>query len=231
MSNSIVEAVPFAVYAQDGSDNMAMRPVDAATIILVDRRNENPRFLMGRRSGGHAFMPDLYVFPGGRRDPRDHARPFSQDLHPLVIKRLLSAVPARMTIAGARALALAAMRELKEETGLSATDGHDRADLSHLRYVARAVTPPGNVRRYDTRFFLLPVDDAGISSGAAMDSDELQDLRWVGQQDLANLTVPKITLAILDDVTTLLEADPSLPYGMSVPFYFMQRGQFVRTRI
>ncbi len=234
MSSPPLEAASFAVDAPGHRDahrdRAALRPKDAATIILVDRRGTSPRFLMGRRGGGHAFMPDLYVFPGGRRDRRDHALPFGRDLHPLVTERLLSGSPRRMTAGGARALALAAMRELKEETGLS-VNARDDADLGLLRYVARAITPPGNVRRFDTRFFLLPMDDTGIATDDLRDSDEMQDLRWVGAAEMTGLSIPRITLAVLDDVNSLLAADPSLPYGTPVPFYFMRRGRFVRTRI
>ena len=47
------------------------RPKDAATLILIRRDAAKPRVLMGKRSGGHVFMPDKYVFPGGRVDPDD----------------------------------------------------------------------------------------------------------------------------------------------------------------
>ena len=48
-----------------------MRPRDAASIMLLDRVGGRVRVLMGRRHSAHAFMPDLYVFPGGRRDTGD----------------------------------------------------------------------------------------------------------------------------------------------------------------
>ena len=47
------------------------RPKDAATLILIRRDAAQPRVLMGKRSARHAFMPDKYVFPGGRVDPED----------------------------------------------------------------------------------------------------------------------------------------------------------------
>ena len=46
----------------------SLRPKDAATLILVRRDQTQPRVLMGKRAGTNAFMPDKYVFPGGRVD-------------------------------------------------------------------------------------------------------------------------------------------------------------------
>ena len=46
-------------------------PRDAATLILMDFKGKNPKILMGRRHSSHAFMPDKFVFPGGRVDPSD----------------------------------------------------------------------------------------------------------------------------------------------------------------
>ena len=39
---------------------------DAASIVLVDSRGQEPRILMGKRAAKHKFMPNIYVFPGGR---------------------------------------------------------------------------------------------------------------------------------------------------------------------
>nr|WP_310214641.1 NUDIX hydrolase [Neorhizobium sp. 2083] len=202
-------------------------PKDAASLILIDRSGGSPRVLMGRRGSGHVFMPDVYVFPGGRRDARDHALPFSADLDRLVLEKLTAGTTARMTSARARALALAALRELHEETGL----GGGNADLSRLRYVARAITPPGNVRRYDTRFFLAFTDETLFDMARLGDSDELQDVRWLDIAELSGLKLPRITQAVMEDVKNLMASDPSLPFGSPVSFYFMRHGRFVRSRL
>jgi 8-oxo-dGTP pyrophosphatase MutT (NUDIX family) len=213
----------------------AGRPRDAAALILIDRSAEQKRVLLGRRASGHAFMPDLYVFPGGKRDPRDHSLPFAGDLHPLVTEKLLAACRREMTAAGARALALAAVRELAEETSLrirSRSQGADpattAAELSGLRYVARAITPPGHPRRYDTRFFLAFTDEAGIDPSHIRDSQELLDLQWLDMGDISCLNMPDITKVILGDVIDLMKADPSPGFGSAVPFYVSRRGRFVR---
>lgn len=213
--------------------NTYIRPQDAAALMLIDRSLDVPRILMGRRSSAHIFMPDVYVFPGGKRDPRDHALPFSGDLHPLVREKLQIGVSRPLGTAGARALALAALRELHEETGLRpaievAANEPTAPDLSCLRYVARAITPVGHVRRYDTRFFCTFTDEAGIDITATRDSQELLDLRWLDIKDVSSLNMPTITRTVLEDVTKLMIGDPSLPFGSPAPFYFSRRGRFIR---
>jgi 8-oxo-dGTP pyrophosphatase MutT (NUDIX family) len=59
-----------------------LRPRDAATLILVRKERGTPRILMGQRAGGHAFMPNKYVFPGGRLEPADCRVTPARDLHP-----------------------------------------------------------------------------------------------------------------------------------------------------
>src|ERR1700710_2997369 len=92
----------------------AVRPKNAATVMIIRRDAKKPRVLMGKRHGGHSFMPDRWVFPGGRIDRADYRAP---------------AVPDRRREGGAgfhpslpagrgRALAMAAIRETWEETGL-----------------------------------------------------------------------------------------------------------------
>lgn len=228
MISSAEEDAPSAMDALKHARIAGVRPKDAASLILIDRSAERPRVLMGRRGSGHVFMPDVYVFPGGRRDAGDHTLPFSADLDPLVSEKLLAGTSARMTSRRARALALAALRELHEETGLA---GVAAADLSRLRYVARAITPPGNVRRYDTRFFLAFSDETLFDMRHLKDSSELQDVRWLDIAELYGLKLPRITQAVLEDVRNLMATDPSLPFGSPVSFYFMRHGRFVRSRL
>src|SRR5690606_14530298 len=63
----------------------AVRPKSAATIIIVRRDGPKPRVLMGKRHGGHDFMPNLWVFPGGRIDRSDYRAPHATDLRPDVV--------------------------------------------------------------------------------------------------------------------------------------------------
>ena len=57
-----------------------MRPRDAATLILVRMKNRTPEVLMGCRAAKSAFMPNRYVFPGGRVDLADAHIPIATPL-------------------------------------------------------------------------------------------------------------------------------------------------------
>ena len=214
-----------------------IRPKDAAAMILIDRSSPDWRVLLGRRSARHAFMPETYVFPGGRRDSDDYATPVLSDLHPDVLARLSTGNAARFRPATARALANAAVRELAEETGLVIGQaGLGRwnrpmvaGDLRHLRFLARAITPPGHVRRYDTRFFVAFTDEVGLNPAAICDSDELSDLGWHSPDATTRLPLPDITRIILAELVNVMNKEPALPFGMTVPFYFTRHGQFMRS--
>src|SRR3712207_900104 len=86
-----------------------VRPKDAGTLILVRHDRFEPRLLMGRRAGGHAFMPSKWVFPGGRVDRSDGRAPSATELKPETAARLGPR---------GRAMAMAAVRETFEEAGL-----------------------------------------------------------------------------------------------------------------
>ena len=92
-------------------------PRDAATLMLIDRSGATPKVLLGRRHHGHKFMPGKFVFPGGRLEPHDAGMSSISDLHPDIQAKLNIRV-ASPGADFARALALTAIRETAEETGL-----------------------------------------------------------------------------------------------------------------
>src|SRR5262245_40892944 len=97
----------------------ALRPRDAATLIIVDDTSGEPRVLLGRRRLDMVFMPGRYVFPGGRADPADRQIAMAEnDLKPAEIRRLMVEMKGKPSEARARGLALAAVRETFEEAGL-----------------------------------------------------------------------------------------------------------------
>ena len=218
-----------------------LRPRDAATLILLDRQGGEMRVLMGRRHASHAFMPGKFVFPGGRTDPDDARVPVSDSLHPSDAAKL---VAGRTTPARARAIALSAIRETYEEAGLligrrAAFDSgkagwrgfveHGVApSLSALRYVARAITPPGRVRRFDTRFLAAWRDDVAVELAQGGPAEELEELAWLPLEKAIETDVPAITRTILGELRERLAADPRLEPGAPVPFYRMVRGRFDR---
>ncbi|MBS3962197.1 MAG: NUDIX hydrolase [Sandarakinorhabdus sp.] len=179
------------------------RPRDAATLVLVRRDAAAPRILMGRRSGGHDFMPGKWVFPGGRIDRRDYVAPYSGNLAPDVAAGL--AATARLKRQNgerlARALARTAIRETFEETGLvigRLDGGQLTADLGGLDYIARAITPPARHKRFDARFLLADAEQ--LASLEPSDSRELGEVAWFTLDDCRGLDLPTVTRAVLDVV-------------------------------
>ena len=193
----------------------AVRPKDAATLIIVRRDQKQPRVLMGKRAAGHKFMPNKFVFPGGKVDAGDGRLRPPHDLHPAVLKRLSQSCSEHR----ARALAMAAIRETYEETGLILGEPHTatlktrsphwrdflqydinpRLDTLHL--IARAITPPYRSRRFDARFFMVEADlIQGDVHEAPQGSGELLELHWVTLKDTQALELPNITRMVLGEV-------------------------------
>lgn len=211
------------------------RPRDAAALLLIDRNADKPRVLVGKRGKAHVFMPELYVFPGGRRDAGDSRILPAAPLDRVVEERLQASTVSRFTPATARGLAVAAAREMMEEAAISLTppDFSDsfRPDLSKFRFLARAITPPGQSRRFDTRFFACFTDEIGADPKDVRDSDELHDLTWLPVDSPDEVPLPRITRVILSDLAQALGEDRALPFDRLVPFYYFHRGRFARELI
>ena len=195
-------------------DQRSPRPKDAATLILVRPAGKRIEVLMGKRSGRHSFMPDKYVFPGGRVDPGDGRIPAASELHARSAELL--AIGTRRK---ARAFALTAIRETFEETGLIVGKGSDSApnrqvhkdwqgffaqraepSLHGLRFIGRAVTPPYRPKRFDARFFMADAREALIDDRPPVDGAELSDLQWVTLEDAIALDLPSVTRFMLGEI-------------------------------
>jgi len=229
---------------EDSSDDIVpgvLRPKDAATLVLVRRDQDAPRILMGCRSSGMAFMANKYVFPGGRMDPGDQRIPVEKDLRPEVMARVARGI----TTARARGLALAAIRETFEETGILIGE-HGAAPrtrspawvkffahgitprLDTLTFIARAITPPNRTRRFDARFFMA--DDSAIAH--ALDSathEELLKPAWLTLAEARALDLPSITRRVLEEVETRLEDGPET--DRPAQFFRFLKGKTVQTEL
>jgi 8-oxo-dGTP pyrophosphatase MutT (NUDIX family) len=220
------------------------RPKDAATLILIDRAGPVPKVLLGKRHRGHAFMPSKFVFPGGRVEPHDRHVPVVGRLDRHIEEKLMRHV-ARPSRDKARALAVAAIREVFEETGLLVGRKVDdapasvpadgpvdpfaaagvRPDLSKLHLIARAITPPGRPRRFDARFFAA---DAQLIvhkvEGVVHPEAELVELTWLPIAQARELDIPPVTKRVL----TELEARVAAGFGheLPVPFYRVLHKKF-----
>ena len=198
---------------------------DAATLVVVDQSGAVPRILMGQRRADLAFMAGKFVFPGGRVDPADASSPAADDLRRAELDKLLRSMRGRPSVRRARSLALAAIRELREETGLVLGQA-DNPPLSRIAYFARAITPPERPRRYDTRFFIA--DCADLTETTFAGDGELTTIAWVTFKEAHALDIPRITRLILADVATFLDGTAS-PTG--IPFYHHRAGKFRRDLI
>ena len=203
---------------------------DASTVIVLRDTHTTPKVLMGQRGKTAAFMPDKFVFPGGAVDPADAQIELDGAPHPDCVKRL------DMMTSGSRAHALlaCAIRELWEETGQilgkpspdAASDHPDWTKFhatghlpsaTGLRYVFRAITPPGRPRRFDVRFFMLDVSAlASDPDDFSNASDELSHLHWVSLPEARQLNLPFITEVVLAEIASL--ATTKGPPD-SVPFF------------
>lgn len=195
-------------------DQPSPRPRDAATLILLRPAGKRVEVLMGKRSGWHTFMPDKYVFPGGRVDPSDSRIPAVSELHTNSMQKLTIGTRRR-----ARAFALTAIRETYEETGLIVGQQSDQAaempvhkdwrdffahkaipSLAGLRFIGRAITPPYRPKRFDARFFMADARDALIDDRPPVDGAELSGLQWVTLEDAMTLDLPNVTLFMLGEI-------------------------------
>jgi 8-oxo-dGTP pyrophosphatase MutT (NUDIX family) len=213
---------------------LSPRPRDAATLILLRRSHGDVEVLMGRRASRDAWS-DRYVFPGGRVDPRDSRVATATPLRPEVERRLcLACSPPR-----ARALAVAAIRETFEETGLvlgkplpvpTTVPGDWRGfldrglapALDELGFLCRAITPPRRPRRFNARFFLA---DARALRGDIRGNGELRDIRWVSLDQASELPLPAITTAVLGELRAHLD---SRRRPARTPLFKTVRGRHLR---
>ena len=141
-------------------------------------------------------------------------------------------------------MALAAIRETFEETGVIIGRPTDETPpntvpgwqtfnaqgflpaLAGLSLFARAITPPGRTRRYDTRFFCASIEAVAAQTGEF--DDELSEISWYSISETAELDLPPITRVIIEDLSDRLEAGPLGPLAAPIPFYHQRSGTFRR---
>ena len=188
----------------EGRSRRIVKPRDAASLILWRIGPAGPEVLMGQRHAKHRFMPDVMVFPGGRVDPDDHRQPAISELQPDARTML----ERRATPGRARAIGIAAARELFEETGLVLGERRGdgvAADLAALHYVCRAVTPGGRPIRFNARFLAAPAEAV---HGEIAGSGELERLGWFTPEQAHRHRVADITGKVLVEFLDWLAMAP-----------------------
>jgi 8-oxo-dGTP pyrophosphatase MutT (NUDIX family) len=168
---------------------------DAATVVLLRDGADGVEAWLLTRVRQMVFAAGMTVFPGGRVDDADADLPVSGGNLALLAAR------SGCDEATARALVGAAVRETFEETGVlltvpSADLSGARADVElgrvsfgdllrgnglavdadAVRPWSRWVTPVGEVRRYDTRFFVAALPDSADAQDVTNESSEAS---WV----------------------------------------------------
>jgi 8-oxo-dGTP pyrophosphatase MutT (NUDIX family) len=244
---NVQERMHAAAHEDGVVEGPSVRPRDAATLVLVDRNGPAPRVLLGLRHSRHVFIPGKFVFPGGRVDPTDGKMAALGDLDSTSMQRLNVRLR-RPSAARARALALAAIRETGEETGLLLgrasgdkarppasewqrfVDAGVLPDLSALTFVFRAITPPKRPRRFDTRFFLAFRDAVGAELPDAVGPEqEFVDLKWMTFAEAEAADLPTITKIVLSEAARRM--DVAAAAQPPVPFFYFRSGQFHRDEI
>lgn len=172
---------------------------DAATVVLLRDGTDGVEVWLLTRVTQMVFAGGMAVFPGGRVDAADAELPFTAGAEHRVAERF-GCDPAH-----ARALLGAAVRETFEETGVLLTT--PTADLSEARTDVEAgrisfgellrahelhidadalhpwsrwVTPEGEVRRYDARFFVGALPDGAQAQDVTSESSSAG---WFGVGD------------------------------------------------
>jgi 8-oxo-dGTP pyrophosphatase MutT (NUDIX family) len=125
-------------------DGPPVTPRQSASVILLRDGSDELELLLLKRSPAQRFMGGIWVFPGGAVDAHEGE--------------------------GDEANRAAAVRELREESGV---DGIDPAQLVKF---SRWITPEHIRMRFDTHFFLA-VAPPGVE--ARCDGVETVDLRWM----------------------------------------------------
>ena len=184
------------------------RPRDAASVVLLRDVSDTVEVLMGRRRKRARFLPDIYVFPGGRVDTADMSVPGDRfRLSAETELALRRDTPKTSPLA----LALAAIRETHEETGYllgkvasgnmsnplpstpfwsACQEAGMVPDVAALDYIMRALTPTLSPRRFNTRFFLA--NGAGCRGELLVDG-ELEDLHWLPLDEAFDLPIIDVT--------------------------------------
>lgn len=193
------------------------RPLDAASLLVYRRRGNRLEVLMGRRRRRARFSPGAYVFPGGLVEPGDRLAVPASDLGSECAAALRSPAEARV-------LAMAAVRELAEETGLLLGAPGDVVEdhggwqrfrrqglappLDRLTYLGRAITPVESPHRYHARFFMAEGEDL---KRAAEADGELADIGWLDVATLAHRGLMDVTEAMLVEMQTRLAGEARAP--------------------
>lgn len=224
----------------------------AATVILVRPESDGFSVFLVQRNRAVGFMPNAWVFPGGRVDPGDRLRG-----HP-AIRGGAAAMPAIDADPDvAFAYLVAAVRETFEESGVWLGEGMPRErrtdlgrhgmplsdllaatgasmDLDRLAPWSHWITPRPEPRRFDTRFLVALADDdlAVHDSGETVASAWIRPAEAIARVEAGELPMAPPTwwtlveLARLPDAAAVIAEAGRRPVGPIEPIARFDTGQF-----
>ncbi len=201
-----------------------VKPRNAASLVIYRSAGHTFETLMGRRPQKAAFIPDAFVFPGGRVDATDRtiaiSRPLSQRAH----QQLETHGSANRDMA--KTLATTALRETYEETGLYLGPDADEGELpflpdqAGLYFLGRAITPSESPIRFHARFFIVNGEDI---RGDLRSNGELSDLAWHPIDEALKLPIIDVTEFMLTEAKQRLEKDETT--STPTPFFGYHGGR------
>ncbi|HEV2739961.1 MAG TPA: NUDIX domain-containing protein [Candidatus Elarobacter sp.] len=169
---------------------------DAATVIVGRDTSEGLQVFMVRRNARAVFLPDQYVFPGGRVDDADRdaaARRLhgsAGDVDPAyamaAARETFEEVGLLFADRAVHVAQLAGLRQSMHAGEIAFGDVLERLDVSidasQLQYFSRWITPKAELatRRFDARFF---VGRAPVDQVAEADATEVLDGRWIAPSE------------------------------------------------
>ena len=196
-------------------NNPIVKPRNAASLVLLKNTAKSTKVLLGKRSDKTRFMPGAWVFPGGVLDKND----FKTHKYTQLKQKIVSRLAVSNNINTANALALAAVRETAEETGLFLGQyrrniiyknnmEHDNGiktmqnnnlvpDLTKLSYLGRAITPTFSPIRFHARFFL---SDAKYLKGEIRTTKELVEIDWIPLKKALKLPMADVTEFMIEEL-------------------------------
>ncbi|MCZ3389044.1 MAG: NUDIX domain-containing protein [Actinomycetia bacterium] len=185
------------------NEPMPIRP--AATVVLLRDGADGLEVWLQQRATTLAFAAGMYVFPGGRVDEDEDISAVAHDVSGE------AAVWGDDDLSVVRAHLAAAARETREESGV-------QLNPAALTPWARWVTPPGDTRRFDARFYLAacPPDQTPepltgeVAAGSWFVVRAAVDAVAMGTLPMWPPTISTLTsLASFDDVAVALAAVPT----------------------
>jgi 8-oxo-dGTP pyrophosphatase MutT (NUDIX family) len=175
--------------------------IPAATVVLLRDRADGLEVLLLRRNAAVEFAGGMWVFPGGRIDPEDHAG-------------------AAVADAGADELLTAArnaaVREAHEEAA-------QRVDVASLVWFAHWCPPSLAKKRFATFFFAC----RSMGDDVTIDGSEIHDHQWIRPADaLARHRAHEVDLApptwmTLHDLMPAVDVDDALArFAVAPPRFY-----------